>query len=127
MSNVPWLWPDSVITRIKDGDSFVARVTRDVGFHGTLTFDVTLRLNRINTPPVNTIPGKAALDRFTELVRNGPGIPSPPMLIETVKAYKYGDEWVAEVTLPDGRNVSDELVAAGVAQYWDGKGPRPGG
>jgi endonuclease YncB( thermonuclease family) len=127
MTNVPWLWPNSTITRIKDGDSFVARVTRDIGFHGTLTFDVTLRLNRINTPPLKTVPGKEALDQFTELVRNGPGIPSVPVLIETVKAYKYGDEWMAEVTLPDGRNVSDALVAAGVAQWWDGQGPRPGG
>jgi endonuclease YncB( thermonuclease family) len=127
MTNVPWLWPNSTITRIKDGDSFVARVTRDIGFHGTLTFDVTLRLNRINTPPLKTVPGKEALNHFTDLVRNGPGIPSVPVLIETVKAYKFGDEWVAEVTLPDGRNVSDELVKAGVALYWDGKGERPGG
>jgi endonuclease YncB( thermonuclease family) len=127
MTNVPWLWPNSTITRIKDGDSFVARVTRDIGFHGTLTFDVTLRLNRINTPPLKTVPGKEAMDHFTALVRNGPGIPSVPVLIETVKAYKFGDEWMAEVTLPDGRNVSDALVAAGVAQWWDGQGPRPGG
>lgn len=127
MTNVPWLWPNSTITRIKDGDSFVARVTRDVGFHGTLTFDVTLRLNRINTPPVKTIPGKQALDHFTELVRDGPGVPSMPVLIETVKAYKFGDSWMAEVTLPDGRNVSDVMVADGVAVYWDGTGERPGG
>jgi endonuclease YncB( thermonuclease family) len=76
---------------------------------------------------LKTVPGKEAMDHFTELVRNGPGIPSVPVLIETVKAYKYGDEWMAEVTLPDGRNVSDALVAAGVAQWWDGQGPRPGG
>ena len=127
MTNVPWLWPNSTITRIKDGDSFVARVTRDIGFHGTLTFDVTLRLNRINTPPVKTEQGKMALEQFTALVRNGPGIPSTPVLIETVKAYKFGDEWMAEVTLPDGRNVSDALVASGLAVFWDGTGPRPGG
>jgi endonuclease YncB( thermonuclease family) len=127
VSNVPWLWPNSVVTRIIDGDSFTARVTRDLGFHGTATFDVKLRLNRINAPPVKTLPGQEAMQHFQDLVRDGPGVPSPPVLIETVKAYKYGDEWMAEVTLPNGLNVSDEMVREGRAVYWDGTGPRPGG
>ena len=122
MTNVPWLWPNSTVTRIIDGDSFTARVTRDLGFHGTATFDVKLRLNRINAPPKNTVPGLAAAGRFNELVPI-----TQPVLIETVKAYKYGDEWMAEVTLADGRNVSDVLVAESFASYWDGTGPRPGG
>jgi len=127
VSSVPWLWPNSTITRIIDGDSFTARVSRDLGFHGTAVFEVRLRLNRVNAPPAKTIPGTRATDYFAALVRNGAGIPSVPVLIETVKAYKFGDEWMAEVTLPDGRNVSDVMVADGMAVYWDGTGPRPGG
>ena len=46
MSSVPWLWPGARITRVIDGDSFVACVKRDIGFHGSVTFDVRLRLNR---------------------------------------------------------------------------------
>ncbi len=126
MSNVPWSWPNSIITRVIDGDSFTARVTRDLGFHGTATFDVKLRLNRINASPVKTDLGKLAAQRFGELVQLV-GSVSVPLLLETVKAYKYGDEWMAEVTLPDGRNVSDELVSEALAVYWDGTGPRPGG
>jgi endonuclease YncB( thermonuclease family) len=34
---------------------------------------------------------------------------------------------MAEVTLSDGENLSDALVAAGLAFYWGGTGPRPGG
>jgi endonuclease YncB( thermonuclease family) len=128
MTNVPWLWPGSFVTRIVDGDSFAARVTRDLGFHGTATFEQKLRLNRINAQPAKTALGQQATQRFGELVgMTLPGIVSPPLLIETVKAYKYGDEWMAEVTLADGRNVSDVLVAEGLAVFWDGTGPRPGG
>ena len=121
MSSGPWSWPDSHVTRVIDGDSFVARLTRDLGFHGTTTFEVKLRLNRINAAPAKTDRGRLATNRFLLLVGTLEGL-----LIETVKPYKYGDEWMAEVTLHDGRNVSDVLVAEGLAVYWDGTGPRPG-
>jgi endonuclease YncB( thermonuclease family) len=128
MTNVPWTWPLSTVTRVIDGDSFTARVTRDLGFHGIATFDVKLRLNRINAPPIGTDAGKGAKAAFEALVLR-PSSSLPFLLtIETVKAYKYGDEWMAEITLSGPpRNVSDELVKQGVAVYWDGTGPRPGG
>ena len=117
-----WVWPGSRVTRIVDGDSLSARVTRDLGFHGTATFDVKLRLNRINAQPLRTDLGGRARDLLAQLVQG-----TPTVMIETVGPYKYGDEWMAEITLPDGTNVSDALVTAGLAVYWDGKGPRPGG
>lgn len=123
MSKVPWLWPDSMITRVKDGDSIIARVNRDVGFHGVISFDVFLRLNRINAAPISTIHGQEAKQFLTELLKPNLSLVN----IETVKPYKYGDEWMAEITLLDGRNVSDEMVSNAMAVYWDGTGPRPGG
>lgn len=122
MSNVPWDWPGSVVTRVVDGDSFVARLTKDVGFHGTLTFEVKLRVNRINAAPIKTVEGLAAKVFLSSLVE-GVGFVS----IQTVKAYKYGDEWMAEIELADGSNVSDVMVLTNHAVYWDGSGPRPGG
>jgi len=88
-----WQWPDSTILRVVDGDTFVAQVHRDLGFHGTATFEVKLRLNRINTPPAHTPDGKKAADGLTVLLGGG------SVGIETVGPYKYGDEWMAEVTL----------------------------
>lgn len=120
MSNVPWDWPGSLVTRVVDGDSLVARLTRDVGFHGILTFDQKLRLNRINAPAVKSVDGVAAKVFLTSLLE-GVG----PVSIQTVKAYKFGDEWMAEVTLTDGSNVSDVMVLTNHAVYWDGSGPRP--
>jgi len=123
MSNVPWTWPDSHVTRVIDGDSLTAHVTRDLGFHGTATFDVRLRLNRINTPPLKTQEGHAAALFVTDLLMSTP----VPVFIETVSPYKYGDEWMAEITLPSGENLSDLMVSKGYAVYWNGQGPRPGG
>jgi len=118
-----WSWPDSRVTRVIDGDSLVAMVTRDMGFHGTASFVQRLRLNRINTPPLKTTEGHAAALYVTDLLLSA----AVPVLIETVGPYKYGDAWMAEITLPSGENVSDLLVSKGHAVYWDGTGPRPGG
>lgn len=116
-----WNWPQSRVVRVIDGDSLVAEVTRDLGFNGKAVFTQRLRLNRINCQPLSTTGGLAAATATGWLVAG--------LIVDitTVKAYKYGDQWMAEIVLPDGRNVSDELVATGHAVYWDGQGPRPGG
>ena len=115
-----WTWPQSTIVRVIDGDSLVAQLTRDIGFHGSVTFLQRLRLNRINTPPLSSALGKQAADYVASFAA---GL----FTITTVKPYKYGDEWMAEVVNVDGVNLSDALVAAGLAVAWDGNGPRPGG
>jgi len=133
MSNVPWEWPNSNVIRVIDGDSIVAHMEKDViidcGFHVMLTqkVEVTqkLRLNRINASPAKTVEGIAATLYLTQLV-----LSVDTVLLETLKivgAYKYGDEWMVEVTMPDGSNVSDLMVTNGHAVYWNGEGPRPGG
>ena len=115
-----WVWPSSTISRVIDGDSFEARLTKDIGFNGVVAFQQKLRLNRINTTPAKTVSGKAA----TAYVQD---IAGSPVDITTLKPYKFGDEWMAEVVLSGGVNLSDALVGAGLAVYWDGTGPRPGG
>jgi endonuclease YncB( thermonuclease family) len=119
MAAAIWDWPDSHIVRVTDGDTIVAEVTRDIGFHGTLKFLQKLRLNRINAKKANTAEGITA----TKFVSDETF--AVPLHIQTVGPYKYRDEWMAEVILPDGRNLSDALVAAGAAVYWNGTGPRP--
>ena len=116
-----WSWPDSRLVRVIDGDTLVAELTRDLGFNGKATFEQRLRLNRINCPPKGTTEGKAA----SAFVLNA--CQGVPLNITTVGPYKYGDEWMAEVVTPGGRSLSDALVANGLAVYWDGTGPRPGG
>lgn len=120
-----WTWPNSTVTAVVDGDTFDARVTRDIGFGGTTTFLVRLRLNRINAPKLSSEAGKSARARLRALVT-----PAQYAQIETLKPYKYGGpdsspgEWMAEVVV-NGMNVSDLMVSSGHAVYWDGEGPRP--
>jgi endonuclease YncB( thermonuclease family) len=121
MTAIAWPWPGSTITRVIDGDSFVATVSRDLGFHGIAMFDQKMRLGRINCPPKGTDVG----DRATAFAVSK--VTGVIVDIETTGPYTYRDEWMAEVTLPDGSNLSDALVAAGLALYWNGQGPRPGG
>lgn len=119
-----WAWPASTLLKVIDGDTIDAIVHRDLGFGGTAQLPVRLRLARINAPSAATPAGAAAAQYLTRLL-------PPTFDLVTLKPYKYGGvdgrvgEWVAEVTLPDGRNVSDVMVAAGHAVPWDGKGPRP--
>lgn len=118
-----WLWPGSTVTNIVDGDTFDALVTRDLGFGGKASFPVRLRLNRINAPKASSDAGKNA----TAATRGF--LLGQTVTIQTLRTYKYGGgdkpEWMAEVTLTDGRNLSDELVFGGWAVYWSGVGPRP--
>lgn len=121
-----WPWPQTVISRVLDGDSVDADLINDhVGFGVRTSFPMRLRLNRINAAPSGTAKGKLAKARVLALTAG------QRMYVVTGKGYKYGapegktGEWMAEVQLPDGSNLSDLLVAEGLAVYWDGQGPRP--
>jgi endonuclease YncB( thermonuclease family) len=102
-----------------------ARVTRDIGFGGTTSFTVRLRLNRVNAPKLTTRRGAAA-KAYVETTVLGARVD-----ITTTEPYKYGGphnspgEWMAEIVLPDGSNLSDLLMTQGLAVAWDGDGERP--
>lgn len=120
-----WRWPASRITRVIDGDTVDTLLTRDVGFGGTVSFPARLRLARINAAKASSPAGLSATVRVIAC--------TSAVLVDvtTLKPYKYSGpadytgEYMAEIVLPDGRNLSDLLVAEGLAVYWDGQGPRP--
>lgn len=127
MTTTAWTWPNSKIVRVVDGDTVDALVTRDLGFGGTASFTVRLRLNRINAPAVKTKAGKAARDWLVALLEPEKGFAWD---LTTVKPYKYSGptgsagEYMSEI-IYHADLVSDLMVAAGHAVYWDGQGPRP--
>ncbi|MGK5677511.1 hypothetical protein [Actinoplanes sp. URMC 104] len=120
-----WDWPDTRIERVIDADTVDAMVTRDLGFGATATFPVRLRLNRIDaykdTSAKGVLGARLVEGRTRDVLVNA----------TTVKPYKYGGpkeragEWMVEIVLPDGTNLSDLLVSKKLAIYWDGEGPRP--
>lgn len=124
-----WSWPNSRIHNVVDGDTFDSNLSKviDIGFSikSEITLPARLRLARINTAKASSTKGKQAKLRVVQLTAN------VVVNITTIKTYKYGGpddkvgEYIAEVDLPDGSNLSDLLVAEGFAVYWDGAGPRP--
>lgn len=125
MSSATWSWPDAEVVRIIDGDTLDMRVVRDMGFGGTASFVVRLRLNRVNAPGGSTASGKLATAALQVLLPVG-----GKFALETIDPYKFGGprtspgEWMAEIAVPGG-NASDAMVAGSHAVYWDGQGPRP--
>lgn len=121
-----WSWPNTIISRVVDGDSVDADLVNEhVGFGVRLVFPMRLRLNRINAAPSSTATGRRAKARVLALTS---GV---RLHVMTGKGYKYGapegktGEWMAEIQLPEGGNLSDLLVAEALATYWNGQGPRP--
>ena len=123
-----WHWPDATVPSVTDGDTLDCQVSTDVGFGGSCSFRVRLRLARINAPTKSSDAGKASAAWLTGLLAAVKTVD-----LVTLDAYKFGGpqyspgEWMCELTLPDGRNVSDLAVSLGFAVYWNGVGPRPGG
>lgn len=123
MASERWDYPGSILVRAVDGDTFVAQVSRslDFGFH-ILIPPVAVqkfRLNRCNAAPNTTPSGQGAAARLAELLA------ARPFDLTSVGPYKFGDEWMAEVMLADGRNVSDVMIAEQWAAPWTGQGPAP--
>jgi endonuclease YncB( thermonuclease family) len=124
MIDALWVWPDSEIIAVNDGDTFTARLLRDVGFGGVIDWPVRLRLNRIDAFEKDTPQGKLALVSMKTRVGS-------KYYMETFKPYKYSGpktspgEWMVEVHLRDGVLLSDWMVEQGHALYWDGMGKSP--
>lgn len=117
-----WVYPNATLVRVTDGDTFAARLARsaDFGFHIVeITVSVQrFRLNRAAAAPKSTPSGAGAAARLAELL-------SGLFTLTSVGPYKYGDEWMAEVALSDGRNLTDVLVTEQWAAPWNGRGAQP--
>lgn len=128
--NKPWIWVDSIVTNVVDGDTVDAELVRDIGFHGTMTFRQRLRLARIDAWPYDKLhperTPKGTEAREYVLTSTG----NTSCTIVTYKPYAYGDEWMCEIFLPGpsgGADVSlsDLMLTLGHALPYDGRGPRP--
>lgn len=99
------------VLNVYDGDTMT--VVADMGFR--MSIELKLRLNRIDTPELNTDAGKAARDALRKLLPVGTEIG-----IQTYKDphEKYG-RWLAEVWLGT-ESINDLLVTMGLARPYDG-------
>ena len=108
----------ATITRVIDGDTVVADI--DLGFH-TWRRDVYLRLARVNAPEPKGSTRQAGLAAGMWLRDK---IEGKEIIIRTVKDKRGQDQlgsfrrYLVELFL-DGKNLNDELVRLGLAEYRD--------
>lgn len=100
----------AVVENVVDGDTIDVSV--DLGFK-VLTRQ-RVRLARIDTPERGQPGYAAARDFVRDVVLN------KTVTIKTDKVSKWG-YYLADITLEDGRNLSDTLVQAQLAKHYDGR------
>lgn len=96
------------VLRVIDADTYDVEV--DVGFR--LTTRLPLRLAFVDAPEARTAAGDAA----TAWVRELFGTLPRPVVVRTYKPTDSFGRYLAELFLPDGRSLADELLAAGHAE-----------
>lgn len=99
----------------------------DLGFNvhlvdrrGVVLERQSVRLYGCNAAELSTAQGKAALAYLETLVKVGD--------VVTLVSYgwdKYGGRVDGTIRLPDGRDLTETMIAAGQAAAWDGTGTKP--
>ncbi len=112
-----WLYPAKLL-RIVDGDSIVVRL--DMGLR--IYRDEAIRLLGVDTPEVRGLTreaGLAAADFVRVWMAESSAILDDfPLLIATSRADSFG-RWLGDVfRKSDGRNLTDDLIAAGHGVVW---------
>jgi micrococcal nuclease len=104
----------AIVVRVLDGDTVV--VNMDLGWH-TWRHDEHVRLNGIDAPERKDLARWTAAKTFVE----GLLPPGTEVLLVSEKLEKYG-RTLGRLLLRDGRDVSHEVVKAGLAEpYASGK------
>lgn len=126
----------ATVSKIHDGDTIEVdivlaktgkqKVDLDLGFNchrqalGIVLESQAVRLWGCNAPELRTPEGKASLLVLETLLAVGDKV--------TLLSHgwdKYGGRVDGQVTLKDGRDLVDTMIAAGAAVPWGGTGPKP--
>jgi endonuclease YncB( thermonuclease family) len=119
----------ATVVRVKDGDTFVARILVAEAFHETWEQTRVWRLNGCNARESRdpTGGGRAATEHLRELLPVGARV-----IVHSIKVDPYTDDqteaarYEASVTLADGSDLVTQLIATGWAAPWNGvTQPRP--
>lgn len=114
-----YVWTSAALVRVVDTDTLDFDLTCDIGFRRRVSGVQRVRLNRCDGYTLHTPAGDAGAAYVAAVLSVG------PITVETLKPYKYGGEYMAEVLLRDGTNLTDLLIREGHALPYDGRGPRP--
>jgi endonuclease YncB( thermonuclease family) len=106
-----------IAVRVVDGDTVHFNI--DKGMKEWI-LDWPVRLNGCNAAEKSTDAGLAAKAYLETIL-----VPFTQVTLLTIKDYKYGGEYVADVYLPDGTNLVEKLIAEQWVARWDGNGKAP--
>jgi endonuclease YncB( thermonuclease family) len=119
----------AALKRVKDGDTIEVMV--DLGFEIGF-FTMAIRLLGLNCPKdgKNPEPGGPEATAYTTQWCQSALDPQTPWPLRVVTAKndqpdKYGERWLGRIERGDGRCLNDDLIAAGHAVAWDGRGTKP--
>jgi len=108
---------------VHDGDTCTLHV--DLGFN--TWHEGPFRLVRCNAREIAELGGVEAKDNLSKLIYEQ----DLPVTLRSIKPNtpiqpdKYGERYLAEIILPDGRNLTDWLIAQQWAAAWNGRGTKP--
>jgi micrococcal nuclease len=110
------------LERVVDGDTLHVRC--DLGLR--LTYAMDVRLRGCNADEKTTPSGQAAITfAISWLANNADADGWLTVTTHRNPEDPYG-RWMADVTNLDGsKSLAVDLIAAGLAVVWDGKGPKP--
>lgn len=108
------------VIRVIDGDTIEVRISKDVGFYLTVSWDLHIRLEGVNCPETNRVLTKKAGLAAAEFTRQW--LESGEFIVETIAKVPGRatgkttfERWVARVIRRDGVSLGDALVEAGHA------------
>ncbi len=114
------IWIAFLLTTI-DGDTFRARIQLWPGTYA----ETAIRIRNIDTPELH-----GHCDRERKLAMQATGAlerllkSSPTLFLSEVAPDKYGNRYLATVSLTNHVDVAGEMLKRGFAVSYDGKGPR---
>jgi micrococcal nuclease len=119
----PWTYRYRArVVKVTDGDTL--RVALDPGVR--LTYDMRVRLRGCNAAEKTTVDGQRAITFVTRWLAENADPDGWVVVITHKDPEDPHDRWVADVTsLDGGRDLTADLIAAGLAVPWDGHGPKP--
>lgn len=106
----------ATVSRVIDGDTVVMDI--DLGF--SIVLHQSVRLLGLNAREHDMPGGPEATANLETLLPAGQAV-----TLSTMKPDKYGSRYDADVTLPDGRDLSALLIQDGWAAPWTGAGTKP--
>lgn len=107
----------AVIVRVHDGDTVI--VDLDMG-RRIWVREAPHRLAGVAARELSMPGGVEAREHLAGLLPAGLKV-----TLQSLKPYKYGDGYMARITLPSGLDVATQLIVDGWALPWDGRGPQP--